>query len=380
MDTPFTVESVPYIPTELRDIAERVAKGERPAATVRTLLHWFWHSKRRGRWIVSVIRTALDALNLKTEPDFNWTFLDDWVTFHPKASAPDGVAVSPEPAGAVADAGAPGVAIGPQPPESTGVTATDSEEQERAPLADPTYRIGRLEIAHRPPVSVAPDAPIEYAVHLMLKHNFSQLPVMTSDREIKGLVSWKSLASRWSQGLQCAFVREALEKHESISVNDSIFHAIRVLQEHECVLIRDATRKVCGILTPYDISHTFGQLAEPFLILGEIENHIRILMEGKFSQPELADARDSVDLERRVETVADLTLGECMRLIEKPEPWDRLGLRVDRALFIRDLDKVRRIRNDVMHFDPEGIDEADIKELRDFVAFLQRLRELKTND
>jgi hypothetical protein len=38
------------------------------------------------------------------------------------------------------------------------------------------------------------------------------------------------------------------------------------------------------------------------------------------------------------------------------------------------LNKVREIRNDVMHFDPDGIPPADLEQLRDFAHFLQRLQ------
>ena len=33
---------------------------------------------------------------------------------------------------------------------------------------------------------------------------------------------------------------------------------------------------------------------------------------------------------------------------------------IDRVTFVKDVDEVRRIRNDVMHFDPEGIDDDDV--------------------
>lgn len=49
--------------------------------TVRTLLSWFWGSQRRGQFIVFSIRAALEALALRTEPDFNLTYLDGMVEF-----------------------------------------------------------------------------------------------------------------------------------------------------------------------------------------------------------------------------------------------------------------------------------------------------------
>jgi hypothetical protein len=37
-------------------------------------------------------------------------------------------------------------------------------------------------------------------------------------------------------------------------------------------------------------------------------------------------------------------------------------------------ENVRRIRNDVMHFDPNGIPEKDLQAIRDFAHFLQRVQ------
>jgi hypothetical protein len=47
---------------------------------------------------------------------------------------------------------------------------------------------------------------------------------------------------------------------------------------------------------------------------------------------------------------------------------------VDRGTFVRDLENVNTIRNDVMHFDPDGISPDDLEELRKTANFLQELR------
>ena len=110
------------------------------------------------------------------------------------------------------------------------------------------------------------------------------------------------------------------------------------------------------------------------LLLGEIENHIRRILGNKLTVQELASARDTVDSDREVNRVADLTYGEYIRFLEKPEHWEKLNLPIDRKTFIRQLDRVRNIRNDVMHFDPDGIPTEDLERLRNFVKFLQRLQ------
>ena len=47
--------------------------------------------------------------------------------------------------------------------------------------------------------------------------------------------------------------------------------------------------------------------------------------------------------------------------------------RLDRVGFIGHLDSVRRIRNDVMHFDPEGLTTQDTERLEDLARFFRDL-------
>ena len=352
-----------YIPETLKDIAEQVRQGQRPAVTVRMLLSWFG-GQRREKSRVRRIREALDELKIKAEPEIEGAYIDGLVSFLPTEQSNS---VPPE---SVPDIGELPVAVADR------IVQTDSVGTVVGVVVDPTFRIGRLASANRRPISVAPDASVGEAITLMLKHDFSQLPVMTSERGVKGLFSWKSLGSRLSLGCACMFVREAMDGYQEVSVDTSIFSAIGLIVQHECVLVRDLSEKICGIITTSDLSLQFGQLGEPFLLLGEIENHIRAMVAGKFTKEELAAARDSSDPTREIEDVTDLTLGELLRVIEEPAKWQRLGVRIDRKMFVKDLDDIRRIRNEVMHFDPDGIAEDDLCKLRTFVEFLRRLRRL----
>ena len=78
---------------------------------------------------------------------------------------------------------------------------------------------------------------------------------------------------------------------------------------------------------------------------------------------------------REIEGVTDLTFGEYVRLLENEKRWKKLRVEIDRVEFISRLNRIRGIRNDVMHFDPDGLEEADLDILREFAQFLKRLRE-----
>src|SRR6516164_3223002 len=60
-------------------------------------------------------------------------------------------------------------------------------------FADPTFRISKLAAANRKPTSIDPNETVEQAITLMLASDFSQLPVMTSVRDVKGIISWSSI-------------------------------------------------------------------------------------------------------------------------------------------------------------------------------------------
>jgi len=129
-------------------------------------------------------------------------------------------------------------------------------------------------------------------------------------------------------------------------------------------------------VTTSDLSLQFQQLGEPFLLLGEIENYVRRMIQDKFTLEELRLAQDPGAEARQVDGASDLTFGEYKRLLENPANWAKLGLTIDRAEFVDRLDQIRTIRNDVMHFDPDGIPDSDLRVVRDFVRFLQNLANL----
>lgn len=166
-----------------------------------------------------------------------------------------------------------------------------------------------------------------------------------------------------------------MDQAREVSADTSLFAAIGAIVENQYVLVRDRENRISGIVTTSDLSLQFQQLAEPFLLLGEIENHLRRLIDGKFTADEVRAVRDPGD-ERVVQSVADLTFGEYQRMLEHPDRWSKLRLNIERASFIQQLDRVREIRNEVMHFDPDVTADEELLTLRRFVRFLQMLQEI----
>jgi len=342
------MESAPVTGSQrLQAIGDDLRTGKpAPTVTVREFLQWFG-AARRGQWIVSGIRQALGKAGLVTYPDFEEAFIDAGLTFRLATDA--------------APIDQPGPELPPEP---------------ATPGIDPTVRLSRLKAANTPPVSVKPDSPLSEATTLMVNHDFSQLPVMTNERTVRGMITWRSIATRWAFERDGTYVREFTESHAELPGDRSLFAALPLIVEHGYVLVRDATNRVTGIVTATDITLQFQQLSEPFLLIGEIENHVRRLMDGRFSPAELATARVASETSRQVQRVADLTLGECLRFIGEQARWARLGLPVHRETFLNQLETVRTIRNEVMHFDPDPLTEEQVDTLRRAVRMLRTLHTL----
>jgi CBS domain-containing protein len=361
----------------LEEIATELREGRQPEPeTVRTLLQWFG-AQRRGYAINQVIEKDLDQFGIKTQPDFRYAYIDSDISFVLAADHISSEEVASDATEQKGEKVATSVLIGGLEP--SGELTVSVVTTVGGAVEDPTYRIGKLAAANNPPVRIKPDGTLEEAVTLMLTHDFSQLPIMQTDREVKGIVTWASIGGRLALGNKSDSVRHYMERHRELNADVSLFAAISMIVEHGYVLIRDGQNKISGIVTTSDLSLQFRQLGEPFLLIGEIENHIRRMVDGKFTPEELKAVCDPGDTERQVSSVSDLTFGEYLWLLQNPAHWERLGIAIDRKVSIEKLDKVRQIRNDVMHFDPDGLSPDELEMLRSFVLFLQKLREITNN-
>ena len=298
--------------------------------TGRELLSRFGYA-RRGRWVVAEIRNALQKRQLRTSPDFEFEWVDNQISI-------------------VLD-----------------VEAKGAMEQTSA---DPTVCVGILPAAHNAPVSVKRDDPLAKATTIMRIHDYSQLPVMPNERDVKGVVSWSSIGAAYAQGKNPSKVRECMVHAQVIDMQTPLADAMDVIHKHDFVIVRDKERKVTGIVTAVDLTHEFKQLTYPFLLIGEIEHHLRNLIRSKYSVEELVAASGG---DKDIRGPDDLTFGGYCRLLQPKSGWEKLGVEVDQSVFIARLESLRQIRNEVMHFSPEPYDPSDIRQLECMVRFCRTL-------
>jgi len=238
---------------------------------------------------------------------------------------------------------------------------------------DPIQRIKLLPSSNNEPISIPRDAKLKEAITLMMLNNYSQLPIMNGSRNVIGYVGWDTIGCALSNGINSEDVKDYIKTEITILNYDTpILEAISVVIEKEFVLVSKNDKTISGIVTIADISNQFLLVTEPFLLLEQIENHIRQLLDKKFLIEELKTFCQNN--EKDIEFIDDLSFGDYIFILSNPDNWDKLNLKIERSYFIKHLDKIRIIRNDVMHFDPEGITKEQKNDLNKMAKFLMELK------
>ena len=295
-----------------------------PTLTPRELVSWFGY-ERRSSWLVGKVREELESCGLHTEPDFHDAGADDQILIFDSSVS--------------------------------------------APPADNTLRVDTLLAAKNRPISVTPDDALSKAKTIMASSDFSQIPVMTTPREVKGIITWKSIGS--STRPAGDKVRHFMD--DSVQVIEGrrpLFEAVDIIAEHGYVLVRGQDNSITGVITASDLNNQLLQLTEAFLLVGEIESHVQCIIHCRFTREEILNTIKTSD-ENTINDIGDLTFGDYCHLLEEPNRWDKLGLQDDRVTFVEQLHEVRKVRNDVMHFNLNKPSTSDIQKLYTLAPFFR---------
>ena len=275
--------------------------------------------------------------------------LDTPVTFHPDASSSvrpsTAVREPPGPVYAGALAGAPKM-----------VTSGHQASRGR----EPTLRLGHLLHGQNALDSLGPDEPIERATTLLSLHGKSHIPVLKSKHAALGAVSWRSLGEVRVRG-NLKLVRDATVPVQVCSADDAVLDVWHHAERDRAVLVQGKDRRILALLSLEDLAEWMFRVTSPFLLLEELEHHLRNLLDRRLSHA-LPAGKEA----------AALTLGEYVRILQNPGVWGSLGLAIDREAFVVWLDAAREARNRAVHFAPEGLGQDDIEKIQKLVVFLRR--------
>jgi len=230
-----------------------------------------------------------------------------------------------------------------------------------------------LPSANRAPLTVSREDSLRHAETQMLLNDYSQLPVMTGERTVHGLISWKSIGKAHVIGKAGPTVADCMDPEVRVLAADMpLLKAVNEIIRHEIVLVQDQSRKIVGIVTTTDLSVQLRDLTNAFLLVGNIERELRRLIGNRFDV-EVLRSFVSPESGRIVSGVEDLSFGEYLRLLQAPEQWSRLGLKVEADVVLKRLEDVRKIRNAVMHFRSESATRLDLESLHLTETFLASL-------
>ena len=343
-----------YGKTWLTELAQRMiqerTQGVAPkpiTLTVSSFMAQFGY-ERRGSWISGYIRKVLDEVELETVPDFEIPWRGSQISIR--------------------------------------LRQRDSGNDTTAHATDATQRIGALDAAHinegdAPKLAtVPPDKLLSAATTIMQLRDFSQLPVMPNKnkRDVKGIITWQSIGARLALGRECPLVQDCMDESVQIlSIDTPLFDALGTIVKYGYALILGEDNAISGIVTASDLASQFENLTGPFVLTGEIEGHLRRLVHGKFTVDELRGACAGFEGGVEINGASDLTLGGYCALLGKPERWKQLGLDIDRSEFLEHLDAARQVRNDVMHFNPDGVSPDRIATLHNLARFFQDLVKMR---
>lgn len=238
---------------------------------------------------------------------------------------------------------------------------------------DPIKRVQFMQAANNKPIYVDKNDSLIHAITLMQQNDYSQLPVVSSnERNLCGYISWATIGAAKQRGETSDIVKDFMEEHVcSISKDMPLLEAINITAQNEFVIVLNGDKTMRGIITTADVASEFLTItqSESFILLGQIERQIRIILRN--GEILLEDVKSVCkEDEREIMSIDDLNFGEYLRLLENDKNWKKLKLNTDRNDFIAALDKVRQIRNDVMHFDPDGIDSCAVNTLRNIAKYL----------
>ena len=242
---------------------------------------------------------------------------------------------------------------------------------------DPIKRVRVLEAANRVPKYVSNSDSLKTAITIMQMNKFSQLPVTNNgERGVIGYISWETISEAWSNGIKSEIVKDYVkEEIQRIKPDTPLLDAIKTIYEYDFAVVIGKDKSLQGIITTADISFEFLSNTKPFLLLEEIEKSIRVLLDGAFLVEDIK--KICANAEKEITSIDDLSFGDYKRIIENPNLWGKLKIHADKKLLTDRLDEIRKIRNEIMHFAPDGIDKEAIVVLNDTSKYLATLIKYK---
>jgi CBS domain-containing protein len=213
-----------------------------------------------------------------------------------------------------------------------------------------------------PILMVKRETKVRDALSLMVKNDFSQLPIIDERGNLSGIITEQSIISTYFHTVGAVSIPELGVSHcqtkaFTIQEDSDIFEALDILKNVYSIVIVDHNKPI-GILTAHDTTHFFRDISEGLILVEDIEVTLRQYIESVFPDTRSRDAAlhrafraDKLDPTRPAKEYDELSFRDHVQLIITDHNWDKFSQYLEpKDMFIQLMTQVGQIRNQLAHF------------------------------
>lgn len=138
-------------------------------------------------------------------------------------------------------------------------------------------------------ITTAPETLLHDALELMIRYDYSQLPVLDAEGRVLGILTSDALVRALyhfgavvreakkedDRGLQLRVRDAMLREIETCRPEDEVFRVHRQLRDVSGVLVVDAQKRLIGIITGYDTTEYLRQRVQDIVFVQDIEDRLK---------------------------------------------------------------------------------------------------------
>ncbi len=256
------------------------------------------------------------------------------------------------------------------------------------------FPISQLIEGREAPMCMQQNMLVKDALRLMMKHGYSQLPVVNRDGHYLGVISERVVAHTYfllggNVPILQLTLDHCLERVDPLTPEDDLLEACDRLRDDEFAVVIVEDRKPVGIITSNDLTDFFRRRSEDFIKVEDIEVTLRLRTRDAFPTDEEMDRAlmlglgpHPTNVERPRREFNELGLGDMITVIVNENNWPSFGgIFEPMELFRSLMYEVRQVRNQLAHFRGKG-DEVRNSTLRyamDWLSMRGNARERPEN-
>ena len=221
--------------------------------------------------------------------------------------------------------------------------------------------------------SVKPNDNLIKVITLMKLKDYSQVAVMTTKHNIKGVITWKLIANSKSQDLDNTLAEEIMStKINQAYLDDNIINILETLKlsDEDYVFVKDKKNVWSGIVTSHDIIIKYSDQISPLISLEKVEKKLRSIILNFFNS-DISKINSKYGLS--LDNINDVVFSDYVKIFSEKSFFTQVMPNVDKKTFVKSLSQVSMIRNKFMHFRVDGLSKEEIHLLNKFEEFLENL-------